>query len=74
MDVEKLTNKLEKAQLVIGDIKNTTRNFYRKYNPAPIGCIFFDLDYYSSTLDGFNILMLVKKIFFLELTYILMMY
>lgn len=50
MDIEKLKTRLEKAQLVLGDIKDTTQTFINEYNPSPIGCMLVDVDYYSSSL------------------------
>ena len=55
MDRVALERRLETAKLVIGDIKDTAKNFFDHYNPAPIGCIFFDVDYYTSTLAAFEI-------------------
>ena len=55
MDREKLERRLEFAKLVIGDVKETCAEFYEKYDPAPLGCVFFDLDYYTSTLPAFEI-------------------
>lgn len=55
MDVDQLRSKLKRAEIVIGNVRDTCKNFFDKYQPAPIGCIFNDLDYYSSTKDSFNI-------------------
>lgn len=55
MDKEKLQEKLNFSKLVIGDVKETCTSFFASYKPAPIGCVFFDLDYYSSTVDAFKI-------------------
>jgi len=55
MDRQRLDSRLEMAKLVIGDVRETTTGFHEKYSPAPIGCIFFDLDYYSSTVGAFKI-------------------
>jgi len=55
MDIALLQSKLTISELVIGDVKKTVLDFYDKYNPAPVACIFEDLDYYTSTLDSFNI-------------------
>ena len=55
MDREALERRLKTAKLVIGDVKNSAKNFFEQYNPAPIGCIFFDVDYYTSTLAAFEI-------------------
>lgn len=55
MDRSKLENRLQCSKLIVGDVKETTKNFF-KMNPAPIGAIMFDLDYYSSTKDAFQLL------------------
>ena len=55
MDREALERRLKTAKLVIGDVKDTAKSFFDQYNPAPIGCIFFDIDYYTSTLAAFEI-------------------
>jgi hypothetical protein len=56
MDIGQLSSKLKRAKIVIGNVRDTSQTFFEEYNPAPIGCIFHDLDYYSSTIDSFNIL------------------
>jgi hypothetical protein len=56
MDLALLRSKLKRAQLVIGDTRDTVRTFVERYNPAPIGAISFDLDYYSSTVAALRIL------------------
>jgi hypothetical protein len=55
MDRNALESKLNIAKLVIGDVKDTCATFFSKYNAAPVGCIFHDLDYYSSTRDAFEL-------------------
>ncbi len=50
MNKELLEERLQSAKLVIGDIASTIKTFINEYNPAPIGAIFIDVDYYSSTL------------------------
>jgi hypothetical protein len=55
MDQESLRAKLRTSKLVIGNVRETCRSFFENFDPAPIGCIFFDLDYYSSTIDSFQI-------------------
>lgn len=55
MDYENLKKKLHKSTLVLGDVKDTIKTFFEKYEPAPIGAIIFDLDYYSSTCRAFEI-------------------
>jgi hypothetical protein len=49
MDVESLKNKLKISKLVLGNITDTANNFFSKYNPAPVGAIINDFDFYSST-------------------------
>ena len=55
MDRAALEKKLRISNLVIGDVAETSTSFFVKYAPAPIGCMLFDLDYYSSTRDAFQI-------------------
>lgn len=49
MDIEKLRSRLKRAQLVIGDIKETAHTFCAEYDPAPIAAMMHDFDLYSST-------------------------
>lgn len=56
MDVAKLEDKLKRARLVLGDVKETVSQFFAHFQPAPIGGIIFDLDFYSSTVDALRIL------------------
>ena len=49
MDRNKLQIKLTKAKIIFGDVGKTIHTFTKKYNPAVIGCVFHDLDFYSST-------------------------
>ncbi len=56
MDVPTLRARLKKAKLVLGDIKDTSKDFFKKYKPAPIGAISHDLDFYSSTVAALNML------------------
>ena len=60
MDEDKL-KKLYKSKLIIGDIKETLPKFINNYNFPPIGIIFFDLDFYSSTKESFQIFNLNGK-------------
>jgi len=52
MDKKKLNNKIKKAKLILGDVKNIIKDFFDENNPPPIGVIFNDLDYYSSTKNS----------------------
>ena len=56
MDRQPLERKVKRAKLVIGDVKDTCATFFDEYNPAPIGSIFYDLDFYSSTRAGLTLL------------------
>lgn len=53
MDEDLLRARLKSAQLHLGDIALTGPQ-YLATNPAPIGFISFDLDYYSSTMSAFG--------------------
>lgn len=55
MDQEKLRQKLKRSKLILGNVKETAPFFFKKYNSAPLAAAFFDLDYYSSTIDSFKI-------------------
>ncbi len=48
MDINRLEKKLKKSRLIIGDVSKTIPDFINS-NPAPIGFVAFDLDFYSST-------------------------
>jgi len=63
MDIEKLKVKLKKAKLILGNVNNTIGSFFEKYKPSPIGVIFHDLDYYSSTINSFKIFDANEKYF-----------
>jgi len=52
MDFEALRRKLKRAKLVIGEVKEKCAAFFNEYDPAPIGCAIWDLDFYSSTRDA----------------------
>jgi hypothetical protein len=45
------------AKLVLGNISDTKIDFFEKYKPAPVGAVFFDFDYYSSTKEGMDLLL-----------------
>lgn len=53
MDVEQLRERLPQAKLVLGNVRETSKCFFEEYDPAPIGVIFNDTDYHSSTRDSF---------------------
>jgi hypothetical protein len=56
MDRRALEAKLKRAKLVIGDVKDTCATFFEKFNPPPVGCVFYDLDFYSSTSEALTLL------------------
>lgn len=49
MDVDKLRSKIKKSKLILGNINETSSDFFLKFNPAPVGAIINDFDFYSST-------------------------
>jgi len=55
MDIDSLRKRLKKATLIIGDIRNTVPNFFKKYQPAPLGFVAVDLDFYSSTIHALSL-------------------
>jgi len=55
MDEAALRARLGKAQLVLGQVAETVPQWSRSDHP-PVGFIAFDLDYYSSTMDAFQLL------------------
>jgi hypothetical protein len=55
MNPDVLKQKLKRAKLVIGDVKDTSKTFFTECEPAPIGCVFHDLDLYSSTSDALTL-------------------
>ena len=55
MNVDRLRNRLSRAQLILGPVEETARAFAREQHP-PLGFIAFDLDYYSSTIGALVLL------------------
>jgi hypothetical protein len=55
MNPAEVRSKLRRGKLVLGNVKDTCKTFFTDLNPAPIGCIFHDLDFYSSTIDAFTL-------------------
>jgi hypothetical protein len=50
MDVDKLKSRLKRARLILGLIEETVPTFLLS-NPAPIGFMSIDVDYYTSTAE-----------------------
>lgn len=55
MNIPALKGRLERAKLILGDIRETAGSFLETCNPAPIAFASFDMDYYSSTMHAFSI-------------------
>ncbi|MGC2276341.1 MAG: hypothetical protein WA571_10060, partial [Candidatus Binatus sp.] len=55
MDQDALQARLRPAKLVLGNVADTVSGFFTKYNPAPVGAIFNDLDLYTSTTDSLKL-------------------
>lgn len=55
MDEKKLRERLTEAKLVIGNVSKTVAGFLEKYDPAPIGVVINDTDYWSSTRDSLKL-------------------
>lgn len=53
MDEKALRERVPDGRLVIGEVKDTIAGFFDEHDPAPIGAIFNDVDYWSSTRDSF---------------------
>ena len=55
MDVDKLKKRLKHARLILGLVEETVPQFLLS-NPAPIGFMSIDVDYYTSTVEAFKAL------------------
>ena len=55
MDIPKLKSLLKRSTLILGNIKETSKSFFSDYSPAPIGAVFHDFDFYSSTKDSLQL-------------------
>jgi len=55
MDVPKLENKLKNAELILGNVRDTVAIFFSNSKRPPLGVIFNDLDFFSSTRDALKI-------------------
>ncbi len=56
MDVEALRGQLHDAELVLGDIRDTTKTFLSEFDPAPIAFVSVDVDLYSPTISILDML------------------
>jgi len=55
MDQNALQTRLHPAKLVLGNVADTVSEFFTRYDPAPVGAIFNDLDLYTSTTDSLKL-------------------
>lgn len=55
MNVPVLQAHLKRAKLVLGNVSDTVGGFFKEFNPAPIGAVSQDLDFYSSTMAAFKL-------------------
>jgi hypothetical protein len=55
MNHKPLQDRLKKAQLILGNVKETIPDFFKEHQPAPFAAIMNDLDFYSSTMDSFEL-------------------
>jgi hypothetical protein len=56
MDQGALRARLRRAHLILGDVKDTVPEFLVEHDCAPLGAAFFDLDFWSSTVDALEVL------------------
>ncbi len=56
MDEVNLRSKLKDSKLILGDISKTSKTFFEEYNPAPIGAVIYDFDFYTSTVQALKML------------------
>ena len=56
MDKVYLKSKLRNSKLILGDISKTSETFFEEFNPAPIGAIIYDFDFYTSTVLALKML------------------
>lgn len=60
MDEPALRARIPDGRLVIGDVRATAAGFLDKHAPAPIGVMFQDMDYWSSTQAALSVLAQAK--------------
>ncbi len=61
MDRDKLLKRLSRAEVILGDVAVTAKTFFDDRDPAPIGAVSHDLDFYSSTADGLHLFLADEK-------------
>jgi hypothetical protein len=55
MDEALLRRSLTRSTLILGNIRETIDRFMDTHDPAPIGAVSHDFDFYSSTVDGLRL-------------------
>lgn len=56
MDEDRLRARLApRTTLILGNVKDTVVDFFRKYQPPPIGFVSIDVDLYSSSRDALGV-------------------
>jgi hypothetical protein len=56
MDPGRLAQRLHRARIILGDVAETIGSTFRTgCGIAPLGCVFHDLDFYSSTIASFAV-------------------
>lgn len=55
MDIQALAKRGLRENVVLGGIKDTIPDFLKTRNPPPIGAVFHDMDYWSSTRDSLKL-------------------
>lgn len=62
MDEAALHSRLSpRTTLILGNVRDTIRRFFKDQQPPPVGFVSFDLDLYSSTRDALQIFTLPEK-------------
>ena len=56
MNKNELLKKLKKSKLILGNIDDTSKDFFSKYKPSPVGAIIHDFDFYSPTKIALNMM------------------
>jgi len=70
MNEDALKAKLTFAKLILGDVKTTLPNFLKTELKAPIGAMFVDLDYYTSTINCLDPMLTLDSKMLLPRTYV----
>ena len=50
-----------RTTLIIGNVRDTVRGFFKNFQPPPIGFVSFDLDLYSSTREALQVFTVSDK-------------